>query len=86
MDKPVVAIDDGLEHLRPILTAEGFQVQSLQDGAQGVAAVVVSGGEDNVTGVQRRVTPAVVIDATGLAAQEVVRRLRERLGAGGRPR
>lgn len=76
MAKPVVAVDDKLGNVRHVLQDEGFDVIGMSQGLEGVSAVVVSGMDDNLMGIRDRVSAASVINAEGMAPEQVVEEVR----------
>lgn len=79
-DRPIVALDDTLEFAREALKAEGFDVVSLRHGGSQADAVVVSGMDTNMMGMENRDFEASVIEATGLDANEIVEQVRRSVG------
>lgn len=77
----VVACDDGLSRLRPILEAAGYAVRSLHDTSlERVDAILLSGIDSNVTGHSERLSPALVVDVSGMTPADVIAHLHARLG------
>jgi hypothetical protein len=81
-----VAVSDGLSPVKRLLYQEGFDVVNLESNAriseQGMGdydAVVVSGLDDNMMGMQDISGRAVVINAAGKRPEEIVAELNERL-------
>ncbi len=68
-----VALDQGLTHYQPFLEGEGYEVADLTtQGAKGVDAVLLSGGDRDMTGMTDRTTDAFVLDVTGRQPEEVL--------------
>lgn len=83
--QPVLACDDGLSRLRPVLEEAGYAVRSLHDASlDRVDAILLSGLDSDVTGHSERLTPAVVVNVAGMTGTEVLQYLKARLGAAGR--
>jgi len=73
-----IAVQPGLENVSQALKAAGYQVVNLeQNNLKNVQCVVVSGGDDNMLGIQTTNTKAPVINAEGLSAQDVVERVKQ---------
>lgn len=70
--QPIIAVDDQISGVRRALEEMGYQVQDLSEGCEQAAAVVVSGMDDNLMGVQDRLTDAPVIRAAGRDIDEIV--------------
>lgn len=78
--RPLLACDDELLRLRPVLEAAGYAVTPLHDAPlDQVDAVLLSRLDSNLMGRSERLTPAVVLHVAGMTPQEVVRQLDERL-------
>ncbi|MDH7480279.1 MAG: YkuS family protein [Syntrophomonadaceae bacterium] len=75
MDKKV-AVAEGLSGLGRLLREEGYTVVGPEAGEE-VIAVVVTGMDSNLMGMQDIRTAAPVIDATGQTADQILRRIRE---------
>ncbi|NLZ38407.1 MAG: YkuS family protein [Firmicutes bacterium] len=66
----VIAVEDGLTPVKEFLREKGYQVVSLQAGEKADVAVI-SGGEENMMGIQNIVQDGPVIDARGMRPEEV---------------
>jgi len=78
--RPVVAVDAHLENVVYWLRQRGYQVVPLEDRVPlGVDAVVVSGADDNLMGMQDVETRAPVIRAEGMTPDEIAEALARRL-------
>lgn len=80
MDKKRVVVSDVLSHVKSALQDQGYEVLGMNDLNQNPAAVVVSGLDDDMMGIQNVEVNAPIIDANGLSANEVLSELRKRLG------
>ena len=81
-DRPIVALDDDMMRLRPVLEAAGYEVVPLHRAPlDRVAAVVLSGMDSNLTGDQRRMTGAPVVEARGLDERALVAAVHEKVRA-----
>ncbi|HYG56555.1 MAG TPA: YkuS family protein [Symbiobacteriaceae bacterium] len=76
-----VAVQDGLEHVKQALRAQGFEVTKLTQGQMNdVSAAVVTGLSNNVMGIaDTNGNKFPVVEAQGLTANEVVSSIRTRL-------
>jgi len=79
MRNNLIAVDDKLENVRQFLTDRGYHVVPLDPDISSVAAVVVSGMDEDYLGVQSMSTVAPVIDARGKAPEEILSDIEERL-------
>lgn len=78
-----VAIEANLSNVRQYLEGQGYQCDTLDANSaagQGYAALVVSGADKNLMGIQDTVTKAPVINAEGLRPDEVAQRLQQQQG------
>ncbi len=84
MRKPktrLIAVEDSLTPVVEALRDKGYAVMGLDEGdLDQVEAVVVSGQDDDIMGIQTIHTKAPVINAQGRSAEEVVQDIEERLG------
>ncbi len=79
-ERPVVAVEAHLHNIASFLAERGYEVVPLEDRVPDHAdAVVVSGGDDNLMGMQDAETKAPVIRAAGLTPDDIVRALDQRL-------
>ncbi len=74
-----IAVDEGLTNVREFLRREGFEVV-LPENATDVAAVVVSGMQENMLGREDVMIDAPVVDARGKTPAEILGALRDALG------
>lgn len=75
-----ICVADELGNVKSALQNQGYQVLGLDAMSQNPDAVIVSGLDDNVMGMQDIQISAPVIDAHGMDANEVVSELNKRLG------
>ncbi|MFW5999191.1 MAG: YkuS family protein [Halanaerobiaceae bacterium] len=69
---PIVAVEGDMANVFQTLENSRYSPISLAKAdLDSVDAVVISGGDENVTGVMKTITNAPVIDAGGLSAQEI---------------
>jgi Uncharacterised protein family (UPF0180) len=77
-----IAVESGLTPISEYLSSRGYQVEPLdasrfqQGGGNPYAAIVISGQDQDLTGIQERVQDCPVINARGLTPEEVHDRLR----------
>ncbi|NLT93991.1 MAG: YkuS family protein [Clostridia bacterium] len=73
-----IAVEKGLENVSQALKDAGYQVVNLENvNLQNVQCVVVSGGSENLMGIQDAETKAPVINAQGLSPQEIIQRIEQ---------
>jgi hypothetical protein len=73
-----IAVDDNLTPVRSLLEQEGYQVVPISD-LNSADCVVVTGGADNIMGIQTTSTKATIVAAPGMTAEEIVAQVKERL-------
>lgn len=74
-----IAVEDGLSHIEAALRDEGYQVVDPDEDGTNVDAFVITGMDANIMGMTDTHAPGVVIDASGLDANEVLYELERRL-------
>lgn len=79
MAKYKIAVEDGLSHIEDALRDEGYQVVDPEVSGSNVDAYVITGMDENLMGMTDTMTTGVVIDASGLDANEVLFELERRL-------
>ncbi len=78
-----VAVEQNLTPVREYLSQQGYQVEALdaskiENGAQNnYTAIIISGVDQNLMGIQNVVQNCPVINAEGLTPQEVHQRLQQ---------
>ncbi|MBE3599632.1 MAG: YkuS family protein [Limnochordaceae bacterium] len=76
----IIACDDDIMRMRDAIEAAGYRVVPLHEAdLRQVAAVVLSGMDDNLLGSERRLSDAPVIEASGMGADDIVAALRNRV-------
>lgn len=77
-----IAVEDGLSPVQRYLRENGYDVVSLNKQAQAdnYDCCVISGGDENVMGMQDTTTDVPVIDARGMTPEEVYRQVHQRVG------
>lgn len=79
--KGKIAIEPALGNVKRYLAREGYDVEDMQPGKQPAQnlnaydAIVVTGMNTNLLGIQDTETKAVVINADGLTPPEVAKRI-----------
>lgn len=71
MQRAKIAVEDNLTPVRDLLQQKGYEIVSLRE-VKSADCVVVTGGDDNLMGVQTTLTRAPVIAALGRTAEEIV--------------
>lgn len=75
-----IAVEETLGNVRHLLQRQGYQVIDLHGAdLQGVDAVVLSGQDDNLMGIETIRTKAPVFAVEGMTAAEVAMRLEREL-------
>ena len=82
-DRGTVAVSEDLDSVADLLRQRGYSVVPLgqvdwRRQGQELVAVVLSGRSENVMGIQDALTPAPVIRAAGLTAQQVAEEVERR--------
>ncbi len=81
-----VAIEDALGNVSKYLSEQGYEIVSLdphtQTGAelQNCDAIVVSGGDSDLMGINNVLTKSPVIEARGMSPEQVHDELQRRIG------
>ncbi|MFZ7102963.1 MAG: YkuS family protein [Peptococcaceae bacterium] len=72
-----IAVEPGLKNITQALQTAGYQVVDLEKGQNrnNVQCIVISGGDENMLGIQTTLTKAPVINAEGLTVEEVLQRV-----------
>lgn len=70
-----IAVEDTLTDVKQMLQEQGYTVVSTKNSSN-VAAVVVSGMDNNLMNIQDIATKAPVIDASGKSPDEILSRIR----------
>ncbi len=73
-----IAVDEGLNNVRDLLQREGFEVV-FPEKASDAAAVVTSGMQENMLGMDNVMIEAPVIDARGKTPAEILSAVRDSL-------
>lgn len=80
MEIKVIAVEENLPQISEYLRGSGFQTVNTTDAnVKRAAAVVISGADKDVLGMEAVVTGAPVINARGLTPEEVLQMLNSRM-------
>lgn len=71
MHRAKIAVDENLSPVRSLLEQAGYEVVPISDLSSADCAVV-TGGSDNIMGIQTTSTKSTIIAAPGMTAEEVV--------------
>jgi hypothetical protein len=76
-----IGVEQSLSNVTQVLREKGYDVVELKNetDAKGCDCCVVTGGDNNVMGIQDIVIQGSVIDASGLSADEVCHEVESRL-------
>ncbi|MGZ4031039.1 MAG: YkuS family protein [Tumebacillaceae bacterium] len=79
MTNKKVAVEANLSNIRNYLSQQGYDCVQLNEQSAGAAcdAIVISGADQNLMGIQDATTKVPVINAHGLTPQEVAERLQQ---------
>ena len=78
-DMPKVAVENNLTNVKEVLQDNGFEVVNLEgDNVPACDYCVISGQDENMMGMQDRLTEASIINASGLSAEQVLEQVRQR--------
>jgi hypothetical protein len=80
MTNKKVAVEANLSNVRNYLSQQGYDCVQLNEqtsSAQGCDAIVISGADKNIMGIQDVTTKVPVINADGLTPQEIADRLQQ---------
>ncbi len=81
--KKRVAVEQTLKNIGTFLQEKGYEIASLDPLSESkaelhnVSAVIISGQDENVMGMQDMVTQSLVIDASGMTKEQVYERLQD---------
>lgn len=79
--KQRVAVEPSLTPVADFLSSKGYDVRKLStsEKSDNVDAYIITGMNNNLMGISTTQTKAVVIDATGMTAEQVYHELQDRL-------
>ncbi|MGE5575586.1 MAG: YkuS family protein [Syntrophothermus sp.] len=72
-----IAVSNELGNIRQMLKDEGYVVIGPEEGMEDVEAVIISGVDKDLLGIEDRVTNAPVINADGRQPEEILYQLRK---------
>jgi len=73
-----IAVEDNLTPVRSLLEQAGYQVVPI-DKLHSADCIVVTGGSDNIMGIQTTHTKATIVAAPGMTAEEIVAQVEDSL-------
>ncbi|MGE8206425.1 YkuS family protein [Heyndrickxia sp. NPDC080065] len=78
---PKIGVEQSLTNVSQALKEKGYDVVELKNetDAQGCDCCVVTGGDNNVMGIQDIIIEGSVIDASGMSADEVCNEVESKL-------
>lgn len=79
MQKGRIVVADELGNIKAALRDQGYEVLGMNGVTQNPDAVILSGLDDNVMGMEDMKVNAPVISAHGLSANEVINEMRKRM-------
>ena len=68
----VIALEEGIQNLKPHLEQEGYQVINLDQNAKAVDAYIISGMDENLTGDMTRIGDGFLINTRGRQPEEIL--------------
>ncbi|MED4403776.1 YkuS family protein [Metabacillus fastidiosus] len=76
-----IGVEQSLSNVTSALQEKGYEVITLKNehDAKGCDCCIVTGQDTNVMGIQNTVTPASIISAEGMTANEICNEVEERL-------
>ncbi|KYD08490.1 YkuS family protein [Heyndrickxia sporothermodurans] len=76
-----IGVEQSLTNVSEALRQKGYEVVELKNeqDAKGCDCCVVTGGDNNVMGIQDVIIEGSVIDATGLSADEICHKVESKL-------
>lgn len=77
--KKRVVVEDSLSNMRNALEREGYQVMGMEGINQNPDAIVLTGGDENVMGMEDMQANVPVIDARGMDINQLSEQLGKRL-------
>ncbi|AKL94903.1 hypothetical protein CACET_c14390 [Clostridium aceticum] len=78
--KKKIAVEDGLADVRNYLQEKGYEVEGLKnDNLNNYDAIIVTGQDSNVLGMENAVTKSPIISARGQSAEEIYQQLQNRI-------
>lgn len=78
--KKIVAVEEGLTPVKEYLSSKGYDVVTAsQNNLDSCAAIVVTGLDSNVMGIEDTTTKAPVIRAHGMSPEEVYKAVEQKV-------
>lgn len=79
--KRKIAVEGSLSDVKDLLQSKGYQVEDLnnKNNLNTYDAIIITGQDSNVLGIENAVTKSPVIDARGQSAEEVYQQLQNRI-------
>ncbi|SDK21872.1 YkuS family protein [Natronincola ferrireducens] len=78
--KRKIAVEDGLADVKSYLQEKGYQVEGLDNrNLNNYDAIIITGQDSNVLGMENAVTKSPIISAHGQSAEEVYQQLQNRM-------
>jgi precorrin-6B methylase 1 len=76
-----IGVEQSLTNVQEALREKGYEIKELknENDAKGCDCCVVTGGDNNVMGIQNIVTQGSVIEASGLSADEICQQVESKL-------
>lgn len=79
-----IAIDEKLSPIEDFLKRKGYDTQCINMNSENVKnqnydAFIVSGGDENILGIQDTVSKAPVINAAGLTPEQIDQKIKQKL-------
>ncbi|MED1201559.1 YkuS family protein [Heyndrickxia acidicola] len=76
-----IGVEQSLTNVQEVLREKGYEIKELknENDAKGCDCCVVTGGDENVMGIQTITTEGSVIDASGLSAEEICHQVESKL-------
>lgn len=68
----IIALEDGVQNLKPWLEEEGYQVVDLDPNEKSADAYIISGLDENLTGDMTRIGEGFLINARGRQPEEIL--------------
>lgn len=68
----IIALEDGIQNLKPWLEEKGYQVVNLNSGAKSADAYIISGMDENLTGDMSRFGEGFLINTRGRQPEEIL--------------
>lgn len=79
--KRKIAVEGSLSDVKGLLQSKGYQVEDLnnQNNLDSYDAIIITGQDSNVLGMENAVTKSPVIDARGQSAEDIYQQLQNRI-------